>query len=118
MTTSIQRFQSTRRLSRVVVHNGTVYLAGVVARDTAGDIGVQTADVLAQIDQYLASVGSARDKLLSAQVWLKDIEADFAGMNAAWESWIPEQAAPARATCEARLATPALRVEIIVTAAL
>jgi enamine deaminase RidA (YjgF/YER057c/UK114 family) len=52
MTTSIQRFQSTRRLSRVVVHNGTVYLAGVVARDTAGDIGVQTADVLAQIDQY------------------------------------------------------------------
>lgn len=117
MTTSIQRFQSTRRLSRVVVHNGTVHLSGVVARNTEGDIGAQTADVLAQIDQYLASAGSGRDKLLSAQIWLKDIEADFTGMNAVWESWVPEQAAPARATCEARLATPAMRVEIIVTAA-
>jgi enamine deaminase RidA (YjgF/YER057c/UK114 family) len=118
MTSSIQRFQSTRRLARVVVHNDTVYLAGVVARNTEGDIGVQTADVLAQIDQYLASVGSGRDKLLSAQIWLKDIDADFAGMNAAWESWVPEAAAPARATCQARLAVPAMRVEIIVTAAL
>lgn len=117
MTTDIQRFQSTRRLSRVVIHNGTVYVAGVVARKTDGDIGEQTADVLAQIDQHLASVGTSRERLLSVQIWLKDIERDFAGMNAVWESWIPEQAVPTRATCEARLASPAMLVEIIVTAA-
>lgn len=118
MTTEIQRFQSTRRLSRVVIHNGTVYVAGVTASRTGGDIGEQTADVLAKIDQYLASVGSGRDKLLSVQIWLKHIERDFTGMNAVWESWIPENAVPTRATCEARLASPDLLVEIIVTAAL
>jgi enamine deaminase RidA (YjgF/YER057c/UK114 family) len=83
-----------------------------------GDIGQQTADVLAKIEQHLASVGSSRNKLLSAQIWLKDIERDFAGMNRVWESWIPEDAVPARATGEARLASPAMLVEIIVTAAL
>jgi enamine deaminase RidA (YjgF/YER057c/UK114 family) len=118
MTTEIQRFQPTRRLSRVVIHNGTVYLAGVTASRTAGDIGEQTADVLAKIDQYLASVGSGRDKLLAVQIWLKNIERDFTGMNFVWESWIPENAVPTRATCEARLASPDLLVEIIVTAAL
>lgn len=117
MTTDIQRFQSTRRLSRIVVHNGTVHVAGVTASNTEGDIGAQTADVLAKIDGYLASVGSDRSRLLSAQIWLKDIERDFAGMNAVWESWIPEDAVPTRATCEAKLASPALLVEIIVTAA-
>lgn len=117
MTADIQRFQSTRRLSRVVIHNDTVYVAGVTASRTTGDIGEQTADVLAKIDQYLASVGSGRDKLLSVQIWLKDIERDFAGMNAVWESWIPEGAVPARATCQARLASGDLLVEIIATAA-
>lgn len=117
MTAEIKRFQSTRRLSRLVIHNGTVYVAGVVASNTSGDIGAQTADVLAQIDGYLASVGSGRDKLLTAQIWLKDIERDFSGMNAVWEQWIPEDAVPTRATCEARLATSAMLVEIIVTAA-
>jgi enamine deaminase RidA (YjgF/YER057c/UK114 family) len=118
MSTDIQRFQSTRRLSRVVIHQGTVYVAGVVSRKTDGDIGEQTADALAQIDQHLASVGTSRERLLSVQIWLKDIDRDFAGMNAVWESWIPEQAVPTRATCEARLASPAMLVEIIVTAAL
>ncbi|RDK05323.1 hypothetical protein DN412_35170 [Cupriavidus lacunae] len=55
--------------------------------------------------------------MLSAQIWLKDIDQDFAGMNAAWEAWIPEDAVPTRATCEAKLAHPELLVEIIVTAA-
>ncbi|MCO4891577.1 MULTISPECIES: RidA family protein [Cupriavidus] len=114
---NIQRFQSTKRLSRLVVHNGVVYVAGVTATDPSGDIGAQTRDVLEKIDGYLASVGSDRSRLLSAQIWLKDIDQDFAGMNAAWEAWIPEDAVPTRATCEARLARPELLVEIIVTAA-
>ncbi len=52
------------------------------------------------------------------QIWLKDIERDFDGMNVAWEDWISEHAVPTRATCEAKLARPELLVEIIVTAAL
>ncbi|WP_354684277.1 RidA family protein [Cupriavidus necator] len=114
---NIQRFESSKRLSRLVVHNGVVYVAGVTASDNSGDIGAQTRDVLAKIESYLASVGSDKTKLLSAQIWLKDIDKDFAGMNAAWETWIPEDAVPTRATCEAKLARPELLVEIIVTAA-
>lgn len=117
MTDNIQRYQSNQRLSRVVVHNGTVYLAGVTASDRSGDIGAQTADVLAKIDDYLASVGSNRSRLLSVQIWLRDIARDFAGMNEAWGAWVPQDAVPARATCEAKLASPELLVEIIVTAA-
>ncbi|WP_042886176.1 RidA family protein [Cupriavidus necator] len=113
----IQRFDSSKRLSRIVVHNGVVYVAGVTASDTSGDIGTQTRDVLAKIEGYLSSVGSDKTRLLSAQIWLKDIDSDFAGMNAAWEAWIPEDALPTRATCEAKLARPELLVEIIVTAA-
>ena len=52
------------------------------------------------------------------QIWLQDIDRDFAGLNAAWAAWVPKDAMPTRATCEAKLAAPDLRVEIIVTAAL
>lgn len=114
----IQRYQSNARLSRLVVHNSIVYVAGVTATDCSSDAQAQTADILAKIDGYLASVGTNKSRLLSAQIWLQDIQRDFAGLNAAWEKWIPPGAAPARATCEARLALPEFRVEIIVTAAL
>lgn len=114
----ITRHQSNQRLARVVTHGGVAYLSGVTATDPSGDIADQTRDVLAKIDAHLASVGSDRSRLLSVQIWLRDIEADFAGMNTVWEAWLPPGAAPARATCEARLASAALRVEILVTAAL
>ncbi len=114
----IQRYESTARLSRVVVHNGVVYLAGVTSAVRDGDISVQTKSVLDTIDARLASVGSSNKKILSAQIWLKDIDRDFAGLNAVWEAWVPAGAVPARATCEAKLAAPELLVEIIVTAAL
>ncbi|CAN7717411.1 RidA family protein [Variovorax sp. LjRoot290] len=114
----IQRYDSNARLSRIVVHNSVVYVAGVTATDRSGDAQAQTADILAKIDGYLASVGTNKSRLLSVQIWLQDIERDFTGLNAAWAAWIPDDAMPTRATCEARLAAPDLRVEIIVTAAL
>jgi enamine deaminase RidA (YjgF/YER057c/UK114 family) len=114
----IQRYDSNARLSRIVVHNSVVYLAGVTANDRSGDARAQAADILAKIDGYLASVGTNKSRLLSVEIWLQDIDRDFAGLNAAWAEWIPVDAMPTRATCEARLAAPDLRVEIIVTAAL
>ena len=114
----IQRYDSNARLSRIVVHNSVVYVAGVTATDRSGDAQAQTADILAKIDGYLASVGTNKSRLLSVQIWLQNIERDFTGLNAAWAAWIPADAMPTRATCEAKLAAPDLRVEIIVTAAL
>ncbi|UUZ73198.1 RidA family protein [Polaromonas sp. P1(28)-8] len=114
----IQRYESTPRLSRVVVHNGIVHLAGITSAVRDGDIIVQTKSVLDTIAARLASVGSSKGKILSAQIWLKDIDRDFAGLNTVWEAWVPADAVPTRATCEAKLAAPELLVEIIVTAAL
>jgi enamine deaminase RidA (YjgF/YER057c/UK114 family) len=115
--TTIRRFQSNARLSRIVVYQGVAYVAGTTAADRSGDVLAQTRDVLGQIDGYLASVGTDKSRLLSVQIWLKDIDRDFAGMNAAWAEWIPADAVPTRATCEAKLAAADILVEIIVTAA-
>lgn len=114
---TIQRHNVGKRLSEIVVHGNTVYLAGEVPDDTSKDIGGQTQEVLAKIDKLLAKVGSDKSKLLSAQIFLPDM-ADFAGMNAAWEAWVIPGQTPARATIEAGLANPAYKVEIMCVAAI
>ena len=43
---------------------------------------------------------------------------DFAEMNAAWDAWVPEGHAPARACGQAHLARQGFKVEITITAAL
>jgi enamine deaminase RidA (YjgF/YER057c/UK114 family) len=114
---TIQRHKVGKRLSEIVVHNGTVYLAGEVPDDASLDITAQTEQVLAKIEKALASVGSDKSKLLSAQIFLPDMK-DFAGMNAAWEKWVVAGQTPARATVEAKLANPGYKVEIMCIAAL
>jgi enamine deaminase RidA (YjgF/YER057c/UK114 family) len=113
---TIQRFHVGKRLSDMVVHNGTVYLAGQVADDTSKDVAGQTGEVLAAIDKLLAEAGSDKTKILSAQIFLPDM-ADFAAMNAVWERWVPQGHTPARATVEAALANPGYKVEIMAIAA-
>lgn len=113
---SIKRLNVGKRLSEAVIHNGTIYLAGEVPDDTSRDITGQTEEVLAKIDKLLASAGSDKSKLLSAQIFLPDMK-DFAGMNVAWEKWVIPGQTPARATIEAKLANPAYKVEIMCVAA-
>lgn len=113
----ILRIQPGPRMSQAVVHNGTVYLAGQIALDAVnGSVAEQTRAILGRADALLAEAGSARDRILTATIWLADI-ADFAEMNAVWDAWVPADAAPARATVEARLAAPGFRVEIAFVAA-
>jgi enamine deaminase RidA (YjgF/YER057c/UK114 family) len=114
---TIKRINPGKRLSEAVVHGNTVYLAGEVPDDGTKDIGGQTAEVLAKIDKLLASVGSDKSKLISAQIFLPSMS-DFAGMNAVWEKWVVPGQTPARATVEAKLANPAYKVEIMCVAAL
>lgn len=102
-------------MSKIVRHNGTVYLCGQVGEGET--VAEQTADCLSRVDALLKEAGSDRAHILQAIVWLADM-ADFAAMNAVWDAWVPQGHAPARACGEARLARPALKVEIIVTAAI
>lgn len=112
----IQRIDAGRRMSEASLHNGIVYLAGQVAEDASVGIEEQTRQVLAAIDDLLARAGSDRTRILRAQIFLADI-ADFDGMNRAWDAWVPAGNAPSRATVQAKLADPAWKVEIVVTAA-
>ena len=114
---TIKRINVGKRLSEVVIHGNTIYLAGEVPDDTTKDITGQTEEVLAKIDSLLAKAGSDKSKLLSAQIFLPDMK-DFAGMNVAWEKWVVPGQTPARATIEAKLANPAYKVEIMCIAAL
>jgi enamine deaminase RidA (YjgF/YER057c/UK114 family) len=112
----IQRFDVGTRMSEMAVHNGTLYLAGQVAEDATQDIEGQTHQVLAAVDALLASAGSDKSKILMAQIFLVNM-ADFDGMNAVWDAWVPAGHTPPRATVQALLAKPGWKIEMVVTAA-
>lgn len=102
-------------LSRAVVRGDTVYLCGIVP-DPVGTVGEQTRQVLSRIDELLASTGTDKSKLLTAQIWLTHMR-DFAAMNEVWNAWVDPQNPPARACVQAALYRPEVLVEIMVTAA-
>jgi len=116
--TKITRIEAGSRMSDAVIYDGKVYLAGVVADSAVGkSVLEQTKDVLAQIDEILAKAGSDKTRILKANIWLTDIKT-FNQMNKAWDKWVVAGQTPARATVEAKLATPGHDVEIMVEAAL
>ena len=113
----IQRFDVGPRLSEMAVHNGVAYLAGQIPEDASLPIAAQTQSVLDQIDSVLALAGSDKSRILSATIYLSSM-GDFAAMNAVWDAWMGTTGiGPARATVEARLASPEIKVEIMVIAA-
>ncbi|MFC4240727.1 RidA family protein [Marinobacter oulmenensis] len=114
---TIERIGTNQRMSKIVKHNGTAYLCGQVAKDTGGDIHTQVTGMLENVDELLESIGSGRDRMLSATIYLADM-ADFQALNEIWDNWVPEGEAPARACVQAKMASPELLVEISVIAAI
>ena len=117
---AITRFDRTQppgpRMSRCVVRGDTVYLAGLTAGDTSQDIKGQTKQILDKIDKFLKEAGTDKSKILSANIWLTDINTR-SQMNEAWDPWVSPGNTPARATVEAKLAGTGRTVEIMVQAA-
>ncbi|PSH69867.1 hypothetical protein CU102_06315 [Phyllobacterium brassicacearum] len=113
---SIRRIEVGPRMSQAVIHGNTVYLAGQVG-GPGKSVTEQTKDVLVAVDRLLKEAGTDKSKLLQAIIWLDDMK-DFGEMNAVWDAWVDPVNTPARATGEAKLATPEYKVEIIITAAL
>ena len=113
--TAIQRQYTNPRMSKVVIHNDTIYLCGQVG--VAGtSVTAQTREALRRVDTLLLEAGSDRQHVLQTTVWLADMN-DFDEMNLVWDQWFEQGFAPARACGEAKLARPELKVELIVTAA-
>ena len=114
---SVERKEVGPRMSQIVIHGNTVYLAGIVAHNAPGkSVAEQTKDILSTIDRYLAQAGSDKSKLLTANIWLTDIST-FDEMNKVWDAWVSPGNTPARATVGAPLAASQFKVEIQVTAA-
>lgn len=113
-----QRLHVGARMSQVVIHGDTVYLAGQVALGAPGaSVEAQTRDVLERIDTLLAEAGTDKSHILSATVWLTDMGA-FEELNAVWDAWVDPRNAPARACVQSpALAAPQFNVEIAVIAA-
>lgn len=113
---TIVRHHSDARLSKAVIHNGVVYLAGTTADTRGASSKVQTEEILAKIDGLLKLAGTNKSRLLSAVVYVADMRVK-PGMDEAWMAWVDPKNPPARATVETRLGSADTLVEIMVTAA-
>ena len=113
---TIERLHSSERMSRIVKHNGIVYLSGQVPKESSTDITEQTMTMLDKVDELLLEAGSSREHILSVTIFLKTMN-DFSAMNTVWDAWVPKDYAPARTCVEGAMARNELLVEIAVTAA-
>jgi enamine deaminase RidA (YjgF/YER057c/UK114 family) len=113
---TITRQETKTRMSRIVKHNGVIYLCGQVCKDASKGIEEQTSSMLEKVDELLEQAGSDKEHILSATIYIKEMS-DFSQMNEVWDNWIPEGYAPARACLEASMARDVLLVEISVIAA-
>jgi enamine deaminase RidA (YjgF/YER057c/UK114 family) len=104
------------RYPAALVHNGTIYFSGCIARDFGGGLYEQTKDILAQLEAILAAAGSDKKRILSTTVFLRDIE-QYEEHHRAWTEWWDSESKPTRTGVEAKLFHPDCRVEIQVIAA-
>ena len=112
----IIRKEMTPRMSRIVEHNGTIYLCGQTAKDASKGIKEQTITTLEKVEAFLEQAGSDKEHILSVTIYVRDMK-DFAAMNEVWDAWVAQGHQPARACVEARMARPELLVEMSVVAA-
>lgn len=112
---NIERHGITRRWSDAVVYHNTIHFVEI-ADDSSQDMAGQVRQILGQIDQRLAQVGSDRTRLLQVLIYVSDIQATSV-LNALWDEWVPEGHAPARACVQVVMGKGYL-VEMVITAAM
>jgi enamine deaminase RidA (YjgF/YER057c/UK114 family) len=112
----IERLDTNHVMSSTTIFNKVVYLSGQVPKNTELDIFGQTKEVLNTIDGLLAQAKTDKSRILSAQLFLKNLD-DFQTVNTIWIDWLKEHQTPARATIQADLVNPDWLIEIAVIAA-
>lgn len=107
--------------SQGIVANGFLFTAGQVPLDpvtgqmTGGDVGEQTARVLASLQAILAAAGLGWQNVVKTTVYLQRMS-DFAGMNEVYTRVVGD-ARPARSTVEVGALPRGALVEIDLIAA-
>lgn len=113
----IIRREKTPIMHRIVEHNGVVNLGGVLAEDLDGvSMRGQTTQVCAKLDKLLADAGSDKSKLISATVFITDMN-QKQEMNEVWMSWLDGGDLPTRATIGVSDLGQDVLIEVVVTAA-
>lgn len=113
---TVQRLHVEKRFSEIAIAGNLVHLAGQLASDTNLDITGQTQQTLDIIDRFLADAGTDKRHILSVMIFLKDIERDYAAMNAVWDAWCADMQALPRTCVEAKMYHSDVLVEMTVTA--
>lgn len=113
---TIERLRCGEKLSRIVIHQQTVYLCGQVALDYDADLTTQTQQVCARIDEHLAEAGTDKSNLLAATVYIKDIT-QVKTLNAVWNDWLSDVRPPSRTCVQADMGNEKILVEITCIAA-
>ncbi|WP_312794259.1 RidA family protein [Tianweitania sp.] len=118
LTDMISYFGIGNRASLAVTHHGTGYFAVTpkAPYDPSLSTAEQTRQLLDKADLRLAEIGSVKSKLLFVAIILPDMS-DYAEMNGVWDEWVGGITPPARACFSAGLASPDLKVEMIMVCA-
>lgn len=101
---------------------GTVFTGGVLPIDPStgsvvtGDIEVQTKQTLDNLDAVLTAAGATLGSVCLVQIFLTDVDADFAGFDRVYRGYFRDHRAP-RATLGCTLALPDARIELCAVAA-
>ncbi|MDC0052849.1 RidA family protein [Gammaproteobacteria bacterium] len=114
---AIQRSEFTARYANIVVNDNTVYLAGVIPKNFDGSMTEQSKEVFFAIDSLLDKSGSDKSKILSMQCFISSFE-DFDQFNEVYDNWVDAENLPARATMQATLFDPRVKIEIVLVAAI
>ena len=116
---TIERFGVAKsgRFSESIRVNGMVYTSGQVGKGATIQEAARMA--LADLDHALALAGVNKTRVVSVNVYLKDIKAHYSGMNEVYDAWVQEggQGPPCRATVQAALADTDWLVEFSAIAA-
>jgi enamine deaminase RidA (YjgF/YER057c/UK114 family) len=113
---TVEHLNSGEILSQATIYNDVVNVCGLTADDRSLDAKGQTEQILAKIDNRLASCRTDKSKLLMATIYLTNMD-DKSGMNEAWTAWLGDLERPARACVGTTLGSADTLVEIVVSAA-
>lgn len=84
--------------------------------DAGLDVGEQARQLLAKLGARLEKLGSSKSKVNFVTIVLSEM-VSYAAVNGACDEWIDPKSPPSRACIAAALASPAMKVEFIVLAA-
>ena len=113
---TVEHLNSGEILSQATIYNSVVNVCGLTADNLSLNAKGQTEQILAKIDDRLASCGTNKSKLLMATIYLTNMD-DKSGMNEAWTAWLGDLERPARACVGTALGSADTLVEIVVSAA-